>query len=145
MFFFQESRHNLSDLAFLRNGSVNTEYMPVKRGIYHLFYSRLLKYFDSKQILVLDGDIFIKDPYTICKQVETFLGLPPFITRQHFVFNEKKNFFCKVVNGKTICMDEKKGRKHKNVSFEDIVKLKEFYKPHNRIIQRMLNYTFSWS
>ena len=131
-------------MALHENGSVKIKYQPVYRGVYHIHYSRYLKYFNKNQILVVDGDLFMKDPYLGCKQVEQFLGLPPFIERDHFVFSHRKHFFCKRIKGKTICLGSNKGRKHTVIANQTLDKMRKFYRPHNEIFEKMLNYKFSW-
>lgn len=131
-------------MAFHRNGTVNTEYQPVIRSIYHLHYTRWLQYFTPDQILVLDGEKFMSNPVPTCQQVEKFLGLHPYIDESHFVFNRKKKFFCKKIRGRSVCMGENKGRKHTKVEQDLLEKLHEFYRPHNDIFFKMVNYTFSW-
>ncbi len=113
------------------------------RAATHIHYTNYFKY-SEKQILVLDGEMFMRDPYIVCKQVEKFLQLQPYIQMDHFVYSEKKKFFCKRVHGETICMNKKKGRHHKKVREEDLKILYEFYKPHNMVLENMLNYNFSW-
>ncbi len=86
----------------------------------------------------------MKDPYSVCKKVEQFLGLEPYFKKEHFVYSSKKGFFCKRLRGRTICMDSKKGRKHKNATLTDIAKLQDYFRPHNRILENMLNMSFNW-
>ena len=144
LFPLQEHWLSFEDMAFHENGSVSIKYHPVYRGVYHIHYSRYLKYFNKDQILVVDGDLFMKDPYLGCKQVEQFLGLPPFIERDHFVFSHRKHFFCKRIKGKTICLGSNKGRKHTVIANQTLDKMRKFYRPHNKIFEKMLNYKFSW-
>ena len=144
LFPLQEHWLSFEDMAFHENGSVSIKYHPVYRGVYHIHYSRYLKYFNKDQILVVDGDLFMKDPYLGCKQVEQFLGLPPFIERDHFVFSHREHFFCKRIKGKAICLGSNKGRKHTVIANQTLDKMRKFYRPHNKIFEKMLNYKFSW-
>ena len=137
--------YSLKELVFNPDGNFNLKYHQLVRGIYHFHYSRFLQYFNRSQILVLDGDLFKRDPYIGCKQAEEFLGLPPYIKRDHFVFNEERQLLClRLDNGSRKCMGPSKGREHVYVSPEDTQRIQQFYRPHNKIFEEMLNYTFSW-
>ena len=43
---------------------------------------------------MVDGDKFIKTPWTELGLLETFLGLRPELTESNFYFNSSKGFFC---------------------------------------------------
>ena len=139
-----EAYHTFSEMVLTKNGSINTKYVALRRGIYHIHYSNWLKFFPKEQILVLDGEAFMSNPYPTLKKVERFLGLRDYIREDHFVFSKKKNFFCKRIHDKTICMPSNKGRKHPNVSESVTKKLQDFYRPHNAIFEKMIDHKFSW-
>ena len=44
-------------------------------------------------ILVLDGDIFTKDPVTVLQSVEKFLQIPSFYTDHHFTYNGEESIY----------------------------------------------------
>ena len=145
--FFTEKRstHTFREMVFHRNGSINSDYIAFPRGIYHIHYKRFLKFFPKEQILVLNGELFAKDPFPILKEVETFLVLKPFIERKHVVWNEKKNFNCMKPQSKVICLGRNKGRKHPFIANNTLAAIRNYYRPHNRMFEKMVNQTFSWA
>ena len=127
-----------------KNGEINEEYPPVSKGWYSKQYATWLDFFPKEQILVIHGEAFVKDPYPILKTAETFLGLRPFIRREHIVWVEKKGFYCPAVGNKAYCLPAGKGRKHPFVNNETIDKLRDYYRPYNRKFEEMVNYRFQW-
>ena len=103
-----------------------------------------MKFFPKKQILVIHGDEFAKDPYPLLKRTERFLGLKPYIGREHVVWVEKKGFYCPMYQNKTRCLPETKGRKHPQISNKTIEKLRDYYRPYNRKFEKMVNHIFEW-
>ena len=73
---------------------MNQNWTPIKIGIYHNYVTRWLKYFRKDQMLFLNGDLLITDPYKSLKNVENFLNLKPFFQKKHFFYNAKKGFPC---------------------------------------------------
>ncbi|XP_059477540.1 heparan sulfate glucosamine 3-O-sulfotransferase 5-like [Neocloeon triangulifer] len=127
-------------------GKVNTEWAPIKVGMYAQNLQRWLKVFPREQILVVSGEILIEDPLMVVEQVEDFLGLEPLITKEHFFFNEERGFMCsknfQMTRNK--CMHEAKGREHPDVDQKVLAKLKEFYKPFNEEFYKMAGINFGW-
>ena len=114
------------------NGRVKEKNPYIKRGIYVLHLKKWLEYFPLEQILILDGEKLILDPFSILQKVEKYLNLQPFIRPDHFVFDKNKGFMCIKENSKILCLGETKGRKHIFVSNDVKNKIKEFYEPYNK-------------
>ena len=115
------------------------------KGCYDVHYQKWIKHFEKDQIHIIDGDRFIKDPFTQMKQTETFLGLKPYFRKENFVFDEHKGFFCKrFEDGRKECMKEGKGRKHPVIHKNTLNKFRDFYRPHNSRFMQMTNRTFRW-
>ena len=53
-----------------------------------------MRYFPLSQIHIVDGDKFIKEPWTELMELEKFLELPAEITERNFFFNSTKGFYC---------------------------------------------------
>ena len=49
-----------------------------------------MRYFPLEQIHIVDGDKFIKEPWTQLEKLEKFLELPQEITEENFFFNATK-------------------------------------------------------
>lgn len=126
------------------DGTVNTEYRPVRTSMYAVYFRRWLSHFQRQQIHVIDGDRLVRQPFQEMRRVETFLGLAHRIPRDAFYFNRTKGFFC--VRNDTVdkCLNESKGRKHPDVPGPVVSKLRQFYAPFNREFYHMVGKDFHW-
>lgn len=121
----------------LQNGSVEHQKSDalISPGRYSESLKRWLKYFPMEQILVLNGENFIINPYEEVVKFEKFLNLKPFFQKEHFIYDEKKGFFCfnNDINSKQVeCLKGNKGRPHPYISEDVIQKLEEYYEPYNK-------------
>ena len=132
-------------MVFHGNGSINEHYRSVNKGIYHLHFKRWLKYFSRDQILVIDGEAFVKDPYPILKSVERFLGLRSYIKREQVVWDEERKFYCRKPEDEVLCMGGNKGRTHPDIRENILNKLRDFYRPHNKLFEEITGQTFDWA
>ena len=135
-------------VAFNPDGSVNTQFDGIVAATYDERFAPWLKYFDRKQIQIIDGDLMKKDPYQVIHDLETFLGLEHRVTREHFYFNETKGYFCKVrhpPDGSIRCMIPSKGRYHPKIDMKLIQKLYEHFKPHNNRFEELTGQNFLWN
>jgi len=102
----------------------------------------------------VDGERLIIEPHVELQKLETFLGVPRFIRQDHFVFNNKKGFFCLNAtalggsahstsggrrreddrNWQPHCLSRSKGRRHVRVRRDLLTKLDEFYQPFNEYL-----------
>lgn len=106
----------------------------IRNGLYYVHLKEWLKYFPLNQILFVNGEELIRNPYIEIERVEKFLNLKPIIKETHFIYNFKKGFPCiqkplDSVNFK--CLGNQKGRKHPVISNKILEKLNEFYRPYN--------------
>ena len=107
----------------------------ISPGRYVESYKKWLKYFPKEQILVLNGENFIENPYEEVVKLEKYLNITPFFQKEHFVFDKKKGFFCFKEDLKSIeieCMKGNKGRPHPILSDDVIQKLEKYYEPYNK-------------
>ena len=95
-------------------------------------------------IHVIDGDNFVKDPAVELQAVEKFLGLKPYITKNNFVYNPVKMFYCLKQDGNEACMTSNKGRPHPEMSSATRTRLQEYYKPYNEQLFNTIGRKFSW-
>ena len=96
-------------------------------------------------IHIVDGDTFAKHPVGELQKVEKFLGLKPFVTRDYFVYNSEKRFYCIKKNGDSKCMPSRKGRLHLKMSSTTRTRLQEYFKPFNLELFRTIGRNFSWN
>ncbi len=110
-----------------------------------MYYKKWLENFKKEQIHIINGDTFTKDPYSQIKEVENFLGLEPYFTKDYFVFDEQKGFYCKQFeSGKRECMKEGKGRKHPEIEDGILGKFRDFYRIYNIRFMRLTGRKFEW-
>ena len=131
-------------LIFGINGEVDTELQLVTNGLYAEHLKRYLRHFSMDQIHVIDGDTFGKYPWKELSLVEKFLNIDPYLSEDRFSFNAEKGFYCLKTSSGEACLGKDKGRTHPDVNPTSIEKLKQFYRPHNEELFKMLNKKFEW-
>lgn len=106
----------------------------------------IVQLFPAQQILLVDGDRLIADPFPEMERVQRFLGLENEITRHHFAFNSTKGFFCVRTPGSPAekCLNDTKGRRHPVVDSSVVQTLRRFYAPYNRQFYLMVGHNFQW-
>ena len=152
------SEHLASEI-FYKNGSViiddSKSGLRKKAGnlifdsLYVVHLKNWLKYFTLEQILLINGDEFIRNPYNEVKKIENFLNLKSFVRPEFYIFDENKGFYC--LNTKLVtqlkedsCLGEDKGREKPVIDKHVIDKLKDFYKPYNFELFKLINQTPFW-
>ena len=137
------------DFVIDENGQLDETYVGLRPSLYYKHLKRWLKSFPMSQIHIIEADEFVTNPYNEVKKVETFLGLPHLISKDRFVFNEKKGFYCmKVDNGteerEEKCLSKGKGRKHPNIDPDVVRKLEAYFKPKNEMFFNLIGRRFDW-
>ena len=142
----REKRNSFEEAVLKRDGSVDTNYVPVQVSNYAEHFANWLKYFPLSQILILDGDNFVASPYEELLKVETFLQIEPFYRRSQFVYSDIKGFYCWKKNNRQEpkCLGDKKGRTHPTVSENVKQKLKQYYETSNRQFYKLAQQNFNW-
>ncbi|XP_071477549.1 heparan sulfate glucosamine 3-O-sulfotransferase 1-like [Diadema antillarum] len=126
------------------NGEVNSDNAILVNGAYVIYLREWLTVFPRKHFLVIDGDAFIKNPLPTLQKIEEFLGLPKFFDEESVYFDDKKGFFCKAKPVKR-CASKFKGIPHPEVDDDVIMKLRDYYRPYNAELERLLGQTFTWT
>ncbi|RWS11358.1 heparan sulfate glucosamine 3-O-sulfotransferase 5-like protein, partial [Dinothrombium tinctorium] len=136
---------SFEEVVLFPDGSVNTNYKPVRTSIYSLYYTRWIQVFPPHQIHIVDGDRLVYDPFPEVQKVEMFLGLNHKISRENFSYNATKGFYCVKLNGTAEkCLNESKGRPHPDVDPAVVQTLRRFYSPFNRKFYKMVQKDFGW-
>ncbi|XP_034482197.1 heparan sulfate glucosamine 3-O-sulfotransferase 6 [Drosophila innubila] len=136
-------------LAFV-NGTysvVDTNWGPVKIGIYARYLERWLLYFPLSQLLFISGERLIMDPAYEIGRVQDFLGLKRVVTEKHFYFNATKGFPClfkSEARSTPHCLGKTKGRNHPHIDVNAIERLREFYRPFNNKFYQLTGINFAW-
>jgi len=123
-----------------------------KYGLYYEQIKHWLKYFPIEQILILNGDQFKKEPSIAIDKLQSFLNLKQLITKEHFVFNQTKGFYCLInaaIRSEFKCMSsegvDQKGRKHPEIDPDILKELRNnYYKSSNINFFKLINETPWW-
>ncbi|CAN9505649.1 unnamed protein product [Ophioblennius macclurei] len=140
----------LKNLIFknLSEPVVDEEKPLVYIGLYARHLANWIRYFPLRQLLIINGDSLIKNPVDELTRVQKFLGLKLLVTEKNFEYQPDKGFFCsrKAEEKYSIlhCLGKNKGRTHPNVEPWVIMKLKEYYKPYNKMFYEMVGQDFGW-
>ena len=134
-------------MAFNPDGSVNEDYLAVANSRYIENLRRWLKFFPRKQLHIVNGDSFVRNPFPELVKIEAFLGLKHKIRPEQIVFDEDKNFFCikpKYASKVSPCLKKNKGRKHPKLREKDIRKLRGYFVPFDRELFLKTGIKFDW-
>ena len=129
------------------NGTIVSTVDEINVSMYDVHYHRWLKWFDKKQILVLNGDELITNPVPILNKVESFLNVSHYFENRMFTINKEKGFYCWKRNAtkeELQCLGKSKGRPHPTVSNSTLNKLKEFLQPHAQKFCHLADVKFNW-
>ena len=116
---------------------INASEPIVSTSIYIQHLERWDDVFPSDQILVIDGRNLKDKPWRVFDQVQDFLGLERQISKDSFVYEDEKGFYCfkKVAKNaevyETKCLDNSKGRDHPQISERTLETLGEFFRVYN--------------
>ncbi|KAL4232057.1 hypothetical protein ACF0H5_009635 [Mactra antiquata] len=131
------------------NGSKKYDFM-LNMSTYDVGLERYLKFFRRDQILVIESTEFMKNPIKILQKVENLLEIEHFDWNKYFVMNTEKTFYCirktEVVEKAMVCYESNRGRKHpiENIDAEHMERLREYFKPHNDNLFRLIGRRFNW-
>ena len=120
------------DMVMLKNGSIDASRPFLIASNYQTHIKHWYEHFNPNQTCFVDGDKFIKDPFSEIHFLEECLLLPPHFTPRHFVFNSKKGFYCfksSPDQEAAHCMNASKGRKHPDISSSVLEHLRRYYRP----------------
>ena len=138
-----ESRVPLEQLYF-ENKTLILDHFQLIRGLYADQLKNWFRYFNRSQLFILEADDLINNPYNVLHQIETFLNLPHFFTQKNFYVDKKKGFYCFKDSGGHQCLGKSKGNPHPNVPGWAMDQMREFFKPHNAQLYKLLGRNFSW-
>uniref|UniRef100_A0A1A7XRM2 Sulfotransferase n=2 Tax=Iconisemion striatum TaxID=60296 RepID=A0A1A7XRM2_9TELE len=140
---------SFESLAFKNHttGQIDSLWSPLWIGLYAQHMERWLAWFPQTQIHLVSGEMLILNPAGELGKVQDFLGLQRIVMDKHFYFNKTKGFPClKKPEGssKPHCLGKTKGRTHVSINPKVILKLRQFYKPHNQRFYQMVGQNFGW-
>ena len=135
---------SFEECALHPNGSVNIEYKVLQRSLYAVYMERWLRYFGKEQIHIINGEAFVRNPWTELSKVEKFLGIQHFLKEDNFYFNKTKGFYCFYKDKENTCMGDQKGRKHPVVDANTIDTLKQLFRKYNERFYKIVGVDFQW-
>ena len=99
---------------------------------YSMMYQHMAEVFPKENILIVNGETLIEDPLQEIKNVEKFLRIPSFFSKDHFVYPEEKaGFPCFKLGdeAEADCMGKGKGRTHPPLDEETKDFLRKRFRP----------------
>ncbi|GAB1603861.1 heparan sulfate glucosamine 3-O-sulfotransferase 5-like [Argonauta hians] len=142
----KEANHTFEELAYNeKTQKLNTGYYPIAKSVYYRYLLRWLEYFPINQIHVVDGSKLIVNPLEEIIKVQEFLGLKKLITKNNFVYNATRGFYCLLINSESRCLPPNKG--HRNITTTKFVanQMAKYFRPYNEIFFQLINKNMSWS
>ena len=137
------------DMIFqIGTSDINETSLPIMTSRYSDYLPMWLKYFNRNQLLILDGDQFIADPYVLMKEVGQFLEVPPFFVERMFRRHPLKPFYCFIYQAtrKYTCMtSDQQGKVYEKLSAETRSKLANYFKPYTKKLNELVGSNFSWT
>ena len=131
-----------------QSGSLKLQRLIFTKGLYVEHLKKWYSYFPKEQIHIVDGENLIRDPIEELQLIEDFLGLEHRITKENLYFNKTTGFYCmrKDYKDKWRCVNRPGHRddKPQYINPKFVQRLKEFYRPYNQQLFRLLNRTFDW-
>jgi hypothetical protein len=97
----------------------------LERGLYAVQLERWFQYFDRSQVHVIRSEDFFSDPESCFVGVQQFLGLPQHKLESYRKFNP--------------------GRDTAGLRPDTRTRLLEFFEPHNRRLEELLQREFAWT
>ncbi|KRZ14149.1 Heparan sulfate glucosamine 3-O-sulfotransferase 3B1 [Trichinella zimbabwensis] len=137
---------SFEQMAFLdaNRTRVNRSWGAVHTGLYEKHLRHWLKLFPKSQILFICGEQLITNPVNVTANMEQFLNLPKKISDQHFAFGGKFPCLKKLPLSEPHCLGKTKGRLHPVVKEKDLQTLRQFYKPYNDVLYKLIGQSFDW-
>ena len=132
------------EVVLKEDGSINEEAYIISQGNYLRDLQHLLEYFLLENILILDGEDFVRNPVPILKKAEAFIGAPDYLRPTDFVYDKHKGFYCEKIGNSTSCMEDTKGRPHPKIAPELMHKLRAHFSPLNKALKHFLKVDWKW-
>ena len=148
---FDNASRNESDrfkqLLYDKEQLIRTRWPVVRNGLYYKHLLKWLEYFPIDQFLFVNGEQLIREPSVELAKVQEFLNLTPQIQRKHFVLSKRKGFACiytPLESRQIKCLSDQKGRMHPTIDDNVLNELREFYRPYNEMLFKLINQEPWW-
>ena len=143
----KQNKNSFEHMVFNTRGAIITDVSPIHVSMYDIHYQRWLKWFDKKQILVVNGEELTTNPVSVLEKIETFLNISHYFKKSMFIMNEEKGYFCWKNNSernRTRCLSKIRGQHHPSLSNSTWNKLRDFFKPHIEKFCHLAAVQYEW-
>ena len=131
------------ELALDEYGQVNN-FQPLNHSLYIHYVKQWLEIFNPNQFCYVNGDKFAEKPYDVTSKLEKCLDLPPEISKDNFVWEEKRQLYCLSHNNKVTCPSLSKGRPHPFIQQDVVEALMKYFKPFNEELYTVTGENYNW-
>ena len=136
---------SFDELALDKNGAANVkDFQPLNHSLYVYYIRQWLQIFSHDQFCFVNGEMFAEQPYRVISKLEKCLKLPPEISRDNFVWEEKRRLHCLSHNGTVMCPSMSKGRPHPFVEQDIVDVLMKYFKPFNEELYTITGENYGW-
>ncbi|KAJ8032004.1 Heparan sulfate glucosamine 3-O-sulfotransferase 3B1 [Holothuria leucospilota] len=124
-------------------GQIDVSNKLIYLGFYYDYVQSIFYQISKERVLILDGQAFIEKPWSVLKQVESFLDVPSFFARKKF--QKEGKFFCPIIKERpdSGCL-KGKGRNKPRVNKLVLKSLKSFFRPLNELLRDSVGANLSW-
>lgn len=131
-------------VALDKYGQVNEDFGPLNHSLYAYYVKQWLQIVNPNQFCFVNGDLFAEQPYDVMSKLEKCLGLPPEISKQNFVWEERRHLYCLSYHNKVTCPSLAKGRPHPFVQQNVVDILMNYYRPFNEELYAITGENYNW-
>ena len=134
-------------MALRANGSINGDQPFIRPSNYAKYIKHWYRYFSRNQTCFVDGDRFIRDPYSEMHLLEECLHLRPHFTSSNFVYNSGRGFYCFKESKNQVevaCMNSSKGRTHPQIPVKVLGILQRYFQPFNDDLPMLTGRMMQW-
>ncbi len=122
-FAMQNPNQTDKKLILAENLNMTNDYSYLRRGIYVDDLKRWMNIFPKERFLILQTEEFNSKPNEVLNRIYKFLGLPTWINKVHQKYNVGK---------------------YEKMNSETRSMLVEYFKPHNKRLNELLETNFDW-
>ncbi|CAH1799611.1 unnamed protein product [Owenia fusiformis] len=121
---------------------------PLRKSRYVEHFETWYHFFEENDILIIDHSEFVRTPWLAMQKIEKYLSLQSFFTEDSFLLRQTGPYYCFKTRGPDMseCTQnpENKGRTHVSVSEQDKALLRDYFRPYNERLFKLLNKRFDW-
>ena len=140
------NKYDFHEVITADEGTAEKSLLQLKKrcllpGKYAEHLERWLQFFKVQQVHLIDGEMLKYDPVSVMNALQKTLDVEPFFDYSNRLkYDRKKGFYCLVnENGRKKCLGKGKGRQYPPMKPQSEAFLKEYFKPHNEALERLLN------